>query len=364
MENKQNLLEETSFEKIKRNIKKSIFKFYYNLLTTQFSMTPFYIILLIIEAIQINSIVSLNIGLTKQDETIHSKLTDLIKFLRVIVMFYLPNYHIIASVIMYIFCLLLIIQIVVINYYKNREIDYKNPKKYIFIILLRIVLVLNICYQTIFSLPLFITFFSFFQCSTVNSATNLTNYSDVGCSSMLYYINISISGLSIALFLFITICNCIFLNDNQLASKIPWSGPYNRLHLYRAGLKIMLAFFYTFQFSSPFIELKVYFTSVVTLIIIIIRLISIVSHYKNVFLFNVLLEGSFLFNSALAIVQNYYKTAITYEMFYLQILSSIAFGIVIMKIIQIIHYNFLTENVKYFIIINLDTRNKIQFRSL
>ena len=215
MDKNQTYYEESALERFGRNLKNAIFKAYYNIISNQFQMQIIYLMLVLVEAVQILTIISFNISKSQTINTyslIFTPLKEILHILQIILLIYPNDEFLTASIIMYIILLLLLIQYGFFIYYYNNAIDIKKPKKFFTVLLMRIFLVMNILFQKVLTIPILVTCLSMFQCNTSNM---LVNFPQTVCGDAWYYVNACISFFVLVMFLLLVLLNCMFLNDNR-----------------------------------------------------------------------------------------------------------------------------------------------------
>ena len=319
-------IDETSIETLISYIKCSIFRTYYQIISNQFKMKLFFILFLILDALQNMSLILFNISLSNYSQSNYSQTVNLISIVRQLVTLYKSNDFISGCVCLYTTFLFLIIQIGTLFYYAGNDICYKTKKNFMKQLFFKILLILNIFYQTIFMIPIFTTILSMFQCQSTKSSFVMINYNEIVCNSTIFYINIVIASLTFLLFLFISLINAVFLNDNIPVSNIPWSAPKSHVALISVAFKLVLSFFYTFEFGT----IQYYFKNIIviglTILLGVNKIYIPLYHIKIVFDFNVFFKGMLIFMSLISFINTLLSTNYTNEIVIVIIITSIFFG--------------------------------------
>lgn len=366
MENINNALDESEIEethKPKANFKTSISRLYYNIISSQFSMDVFYILLLFIEAIQINGLIMFHIFYSNTQSN-YTAIKTIIDVLKIIYTLYPPGNMLVSSIIMYILIIILLSKFILFIYFTRNDINYKTTQRYMVILILRFYLCLGMLLQTVLTTPLMITFFSFFQCQTnTDSVSVLMNYNTNQCSTVSYYINISISVIGIITFGIIILFNSIYLHDNRPISKLPWTSPCSAMPFTVLSIKLVLSFFYVFQFTGIYLDIKASVVLILTIILIIMRFFNTFSYNRLVFKFIVLFQGSFCFNSLFSLINKYLLTVFSIQAVILQFITSLIFGYLLVNIMNNIEEHYLHKNV-YTININIFSSVLLRARQL
>ncbi len=300
---------DTTYESFTNNFKLGIFRTYYHIISNQCKMNLFYLLFMFIDALQITSLILFNITYSTYSQSYYSFIQNLITVVRQLITLYKPNDLKMSILVLYMTFVFFLIQIFTILYYTKNKICNKTKRNFFEELYFKFLLILNIFYHSFLQIPLFVTFFSKFQCATLNNNTSvMINFPQYNCDSILYYINITISSINIILFLFISLINCHFFFDNRPVSSLPWSGPKNKLPLYTLCFKFVLAFFYTFEFSSVQFYFKNALVILAALYIGIYKLILPLYNDRIVYHFDLYLKGIYIFISFIGIINKLTET--------------------------------------------------------
>ena len=321
-------LEETTCESYISFIKCSIFKTYYLIISSQFKMKLLFIFFLILDALQIITLILFDISLCNLYQNKYPQIQSLISLLSRLVTLYSPNDFISASVCLYVTLLFLMIQYAIFIYYSKNNISYKIEKNLFKQIMFKILLILNIFYQSIFMIPIFITIFSMFQCMTMNDQSNqMLNFSNIACNSTIYYINLVIGSVTLLFFVLISLINTVFLNDNRPLSKIPLCFHDNFfIDLIPIVLKLILSLFYSFSFVSIQYYIKIILVIVLTILQGGYKMYLPIYNSKIMFYFSMFFQGKFIFISLISFINYLIKTQYTNELVIVIFITSIFFG--------------------------------------
>ena len=359
MDKNQTYYEESNVERFGRNLKNAIFKAYYNIISNQFQMQIIYLLLVLVEAIQILTIISFNIS-KNQDSTSYptnfSQINDILPILQIILIFYPNKEFLTSSIIMYVVLFLLMIQYGFFIYYFNNDIDIKKPKKFFTVLLMRIFLILNILFQKLLTIPILVTCLSFFQCTKVAVSSTLINFPTTTCENEWYYVNVCISFFVLVMFLLLVFLNCMFLNDSRPISVLPWSGPKNHIQFCYVSLKVILSVFYVFNSSRPFYDIKIFVILVIIAVIIGCRVFNPLYHHNGPLSLEVIMEGTFLFVSILAIINYYINISYDIVTVISQIVIGFIFGYALLNIVNQVKDYYL--NIDVMIMFNIKLLDK------
>jgi len=375
-------------EKDFKSIELTLFRSYYNIFSGQINSVLLYYILIIFEAFQINGLIVFHILLKDLKPEIYQQLSSTLSLLRKICFMQDFDSYNSSVIILYISFIFTIVYYTNYAYNYYYEIDYKARKKFLNQIIMTMLYLLNMIVFKIFFIPLMTICFSFIECgnitnevnlvnSTTLNATNTTNSTviesdvnetlSVNPDQILHFLNYpsticdtTTSKYSTTLipailtFIIINIqgfLNNLLFNDNRPFSLVPWSSRSSLSPYLMTILKISLSFFFVFEIKNfTYLEhIKIFLVLVITILLIIVRFFNIVMNHYYVFLVTTVLEGSFLFNAVISIINKYAKIELFIETFLVQYLASIFFGLLIFNIIDKLHQNsrdYNTSNIK------------------
>lgn len=292
--------QESTKERVFRQTKYSFFRTYYTLLNFTFTSRLLYIILLIIEFIQIGGLtifhVSNNDLLTDDIESnFPAQYKHIFSFIKNIEFRYnaflkrSKEYYI---AMLYTFIFYIFVHFGIFIYFKSHFIVIKKKKNICADYFYMIIYYLDILQITVFTIPSYIIIFSFFQCD--EDKTKLLNLPTLECKTPFYYTNICIASVVLLLFTFIGTINCIFLNNNQPKSKLPWSNSFNLSRTILFYQKLVLSLFFIINFDNKY-YVKVVLVFGLNLAVCIIRFMNSSFLFQSVKFFSICFEFASLF---------------------------------------------------------------------
>lgn len=320
----------------------TLFRAYYRIFNGQIDSKILYYVLLIFEALQINGLIVFNFQLSNLNESTYSNIQSTIKVLRDLSFLQSIDRYDKSDILLYSIMIIMIVFFLyyLVSYYW--EVDYKAEKHYFTTILMIFFYLSQMIVFKVFFIPIVSLCFSFIQCKN-NSAGNMVfiNYPSTSCSSdnKNFQLTLIPSIITFILFSIQSIINSLLFNDNRPLSKVPWSSRNSISPYLLSLLKLVLCFFFIFSFDSFKYtnDIKIFLVLLLTTSIIVVRFFNVVMNHYYVFFLTTVLEGSFVFNSIIAIVNNYANIELFAETFIVQFLSSIFFGLFVFNIIDKMH---------------------------
>lgn len=314
--------------KILSKIQKMIFGSYCKLVDQKVSAV-FYILLMVLEYLQILFLVYFENFKNNFSETSLNELTKLL--------FQLTTLHFIddlinMKIVLYCFFFIFIFQIIFL--FSTKKNNLGNHDNIIKRISLWILLILNISYSHFMYIPLAHTFFEFFNCRKDSwNYLSKENY----CSSKEYFFYVVLASLTIAIFCFINTLNSAFLHNMNPNSCLPFSSAHIELGIISKLMKITLVIFYIFLPNQPkFKAIVLFFFSI---IVFILRVLRNNFYNKYVRFFYCVIDSSIAFNGLIGIFCKYDLIKYSMRFFVIVTFSSIGFGVMIhqaqMKIVKI-----------------------------
>ena len=184
------------------------------------------------------------------------------------------------------------------NFSKSIETRKKEP--FCVDLFYKFILMLNTFYQTILTIPILTTLFSFFQTDSNNS---LLIYKDISFSTTWNYVNIILSSLCLTLFLIISLCNNLLLNDNRSKTILSWGTPFHSARSATFIFKIILTIFFVYNFGTEFQDrIKIGFSCACIIIIVILKMLIPVGYHKNIFWTETYFQGAIFGNCLIYII--------------------------------------------------------------
>ena len=346
--------DDSSLPTFLNKLKRSIFISYYNIISRQLKMNIVFIITLLINGLQIIGLLLFHISNSNTDFPAYFNIQDFLSLVKLLLLFYPSKNFIYANVMLYIIFTIFSIQFIIFLYYFFKK-DHKilnvkvinSKKKILYEIFFSTILVINLFQLTIFIIPFFITLFSFIECTSINGISYMINFPMIQCYTAQYYINIIICSISIFFYLLILILNSMFLNDESPISILPTSGSTPLSILLRILLNTTLSFCFVFNFNLIFI-FKFFLMNIFIILLIVNKIVSPFFHQKIVFKFTVFLEGSFIFNSIISVLNYYLNTIYNNKIIIIQLLTSFVFGLLIVNIIEKLLFYYTYRKVHFF----------------
>ena len=326
-------VQESSKEKIVRNIKFSIYHTYYTLLSFKFTSCLFYIILLIIEFIQCSLLLLFHLSFSDFSSDNNSialplqykHINSFIKKTNVIYNIVVNQSKIVNLVVLYICSCYILIHIAVFLYFSSHFKGNKRRRTIFADYFYKILFFFDTFQITIFTIPLYINFFSFFTCNS--NKTFLLNIPSLECNNGYYYTNITFSIFCIIFFTILGLLNCIFLNDNQPTSQLPWSNSFNYSRLFFFLEKICLSVFTIFSFNNKYYA-KVIIVLILNILCCLIRFYNTFFYKNSIKYFTICFEYTSLFNCIIGLINQLYKSnEYDTSTLIIETLCSISFGL-------------------------------------
>ena len=231
---------------------------------------------------------------------------------------------------------------IILSVYYSNDLKSSQPVSQGKKVFFRFILLLNTLIQTIFTLPFFITLFSFFP---QNSKGYLICYPTVEFTAIANIINLVFSIVSIMMFCIIIVLNSLFLNDNRSKTDLPWASPRSFIYFIKYFLKFFLMIFFTFDLGLSHYPAKQSMIMILTTLIIGIRMLNPVGFNANIFNLTVLYEGGCFGRSILAILTRNALHASSIEVVIFNVLFFLFFGGVFLYIIFRIQNHYKYQNV-------------------
>lgn len=220
----------------------------------------------------------------------------------------------------------------IFNYFYNSKGDKTSFLGSIFYTFLYF---MSMMVNKILYIPLTCLALSFFQCDNLNYTVYPSTFCvQSGFSSK--NSNIAISIILLIMMNIFSILTNIFFNDMKFNTEMSWS----RIPCFSYYILMILKFFLSFAFmikfddNSAFKSIKIFVNVFLTVVIICLRFRHLLMSSQIVFLVSIIFEGSFVFNSFVAIVNEYAKIKLFEETIIVQIVTSLFFGLLIYNIID------------------------------
>ena len=329
---------ETNIEAFFRKLKISIFKSYYMIVSHQFHMNLFYILLLMLEFFQIIGIIIPNMTYFQITQS-----NEYLTIFKNIILLGIANSLNANITILYICTILFIIQLILLIIYYSKELKSNHEEPLYIFLLFRFILFINMLYQTVFTIPILSNLFSFFQ---TDSNGIFLIYNTNNFNSVWNYINLAICCINIILFLIICVLNNLFLNDNRALTLLAWACPKYYIRNVKTIFKLILTLFFVFNFYSPYQDIiKRIFALICITTICILRLIHPIGYHSKVNVFCTFFEGCIMGNCLICIVNQ--ELFATYTITSLIIIFSFItlFGLMFLFIAMKIQSNIISQKV-------------------
>ena len=341
---------ETTKERLYRLTRNSLFHTYYMLLSSKFPSTFLYVILLIIEFIHSITLLSFNFNYADMLDNLSAnesvkEISYIVKILLKLTVCFLQNttYHFIS--VLYISVLFILIHISMFFYYQGHFDSKRTNRYFITDLFIKIIFYLDMFIITFLTVPLYIVYFSFFQCS--NDKRNVMIIPDLTCGNIFYYVNYSLSIFTLIFMTVIGLLNCLFLNNNQPNDtfiKLPWSNTFNFVRCFCYCEKILLCAFYVFDFKYKY-YIKVFISFALCITQCWFRFYNCFYYNSTVKYVKVTFEFAHLILNAIGMIQLFYNSFIYQASSLLvEVSCSIIFGIFSVMLID--KYNYISIYIK------------------
>lgn len=248
------------------------YPFYFRLTHLQLNIRIPYILLMIIDYLQITNLILFDLTYSKPSKYTTTSIDKFISNIKHIFLFYPSHNFTFARVICFVFLSLLIMNII----FTFLTTFIPSTKHNLFLTCLySFILILQIIHRNGISIPLIITLMSFYQCENGKVA----NYLEITCKSRQHSTMIVCSTFAIVFLICIMILNSLYLHNMNPRSKLPFSAAHIERKYLNFLLKIIISSFYVFYPISKNVKSCIYFVLAAA---IFVRRFFYTSYYSHI----------------------------------------------------------------------------------
>lgn len=297
------------------------YPFYFRLTHLHLNILIPYILLMIIDYLQIANLILFDLTYAKPSKYTTTSIEHYISNIKHIFLFYPSHNFTFARAVCFVFLTMLLMNIVftfLTSFIPSTKHNLFLNSLYSFILILQI-----ICRSGL-SIPLMITLMSFYQCKDGKVA----NYIEITCESREHSTMIVCASFAIVFLICIMTLNSLYLHNMDPRSKLPFAAAHIERKYLNFVLKIIIAAFYVFYPISQKVKSCIYFALAIAMCV---KRFFYTSYYSNlVLLCEIIYASGIFYISIFGLFANCFNAfEYTKHNYILIIFSSFAIGFVI-----------------------------------